>query len=291
MKTLNLNKSQFQKLKRFKLEKQIYNTEGALYIFKKVNKTKLLKIFFNNEGQYFGNKLLTIKCLIDKKEEINISNLVLPEKLVVVNNNVVGFSMPLIKSENLLLLLENYDVPINKKIELLKQVGSILNKIQFQTPYGEPLYLSDIHPANFIYNNEENKIYAVDLDSCKIANNKTKDIYYLETNPNVAKMTFKYEVGKDSKFIPNKNSEIFCYTMMILNTLAQEKMFKLPIEEYYSYLTYLRSLNFSYELLDNFANIYTGNNNSNPYQLIDEISKNTNYPRALFNVYKYNKSK
>lgn len=291
MKTICFTKRQVEKLEAFHLDREIINTEGALFVLKNFHRSKLLKIFYNNEGLYFGNKLLTINSLLDKKDEINIDSLVMPEELVIVNKKVAGFSMPLIENENLLLLLNDPNLEISKKINLLKQVGCILKQVQHQQPYGDPMYLSDIHPANFIYNADEDKVYAVDLDSCKIANNETPPIYYLEVNPCVKDLEFKYIRGRAGYFVPNANSEIFCYNMMILGTIANEKIFSLSTEEYFGYLGYLKFLDFSTELIDNFANLYTGKDNEFPCDLIDEIAHNPKTPRAHYKVYTNLKNK
>lgn len=287
MKTLVISKNKFASLKEFILNKDIINTESKLYLWdSKINK-KLLKIFFNTEGLYFENKLLTINSLIDAKDSINIEELVMPEKLVVVKNKVVGFSMPFIENDNLQIILNNLNIPISTKIDYLKQVGQLLERVKKNRPFNQAFYLSDVHEANFIYDKQMNQIRAVDLDSCKIANNKPSAIKYLSTNPNVDAINYKYIKDKDDLYKPNSNSEILCYIMMILNTISRKQINGLSSIEYFSYLFYLRDLGFSYELLDLFGKIYTGSKNVSPHELLDEISHNKNTPRAHYKIFEY----
>lgn len=293
MKTLVISKNKLESLEKYVLEKNINNTECKLYIWDGKVEKKMLKIFYINEGVYFGNKLLTINSLYDAKKKINIPELVMPEKLVIVKNNVVGYSMPFIEGRNLLNILSDYKVPISQKIEFLRQVGKIIEKVQNKSPYDQPFYLSDIHEANFIYDSKRNKVCAVDLDGCKIANNDPSPIKYLSTNPNMNNLTYKYIRNENGIYKPNANSELLCYILMILNTISHHQINRLNTYEFYSYIHYLRDLGFSYELLDCFNNIYTSANNTSPVELIEEIEYNQNTPKALYKVFecKFQKQK
>lgn len=86
MKAINLSKHAFSSLQEFNIGKDILNTECKLYFYRDGLSTKLLKIFYIKQGNYFGNKLLTINSLMDSKKEIDIEEVVYPEKLVVVGN-------------------------------------------------------------------------------------------------------------------------------------------------------------------------------------------------------------
>ncbi len=282
MRALVLSKTKFENLKKYVLDKNIANTECKLYLLDLKLKKKLLKIFYINEGLYFGNKLLTINSLIDQKDNIGIDELVMPNELVVVQNKVAGFSMPYIENNNLQLVLQDYNVSITEKIKLLKQVGKILETVVNTFPYNKPFYLSDIHEGNFIVDNNNN-IKVVDMDGCKIANNDPSPIKYLQTNPNLNN-SHKYIVD-EGIYKPNINSEYMCYMIMILNTISHTQINKLTLETFYEYICYLRKLGFSYELLEHFSNIYTEANNENPLKLLDEITYNKKTPRAHYKVF------
>lgn len=291
METLIINKSCFKKLEKAQLDNGIYNTEGELYILDNKIVKKLLKIYYINEGVYFGNKLLTINSLIDAKDKINMEELILPEKLVVIGNKVAGFSMPYIDNINLQSILNNKNIPIPIKIHLLKKVGKIIEKIQFIKPYNQAFHLSDIHESNFIYDFNKQMVQAVDLDGCKIANNDPSPIKFLVTNQNVDSYPFKYPKKENKVYMPNTNTEYFCYMMMVLNTLADEEINRLSESDFYLYLQYLKDLGFSNEFLSQFYNIYTNSNNKFALESLDEVPLNESVPRANYKVFKYNYKK
>ena len=131
-------------------------------------------------------------------------------------------------------------------------------------------YLNDIHENNFIVNNETDKINVVDLDSCKIGGNKPFASKYLTMYAPISNMNSKYKLNNDINFsscvIPDKNTDLYCYTMMIINFLFKGKANLMNRDKYYLYLDYLRSIGYSYNLLDKFYKIYEYVDN----ELIDE---------------------
>ncbi len=78
MNTIFLTRSQFMKLKKHKLEKNINNTEATLYLYHKrgnINSSNfMLKQFYIKEGEYFSNKLFTLNNLIDNRSIIKLDN-------------------------------------------------------------------------------------------------------------------------------------------------------------------------------------------------------------------------
>ena len=80
------------------------NNEGQIFIINKRNKWKnqkyILKKLYYDEGDNFGNKLLTVNALIDRQDEMNIEEIILPTKLAVYKNKIIGFYMPFIDNIN-----------------------------------------------------------------------------------------------------------------------------------------------------------------------------------------------
>ncbi len=287
MEVLNISKIKFKTLESYELNKDIFNTECKLFILDNKITRKLLKIFYIDEGVYFGNKLLTINSLINEKDNMNIDELVMPEKLVIVGKKVAGFSMPYINSENLQIILNSFEVPLSEKIRFLKEVGEILNVVHNTKPFNNDFYLSDIHEGNFIYDKDSKKIRVVDLDGCKIANNVASPIKYLSTNKNISNFEYKYQRNDDGFYIPNLDSEYFCFIMMILNTISHHQINNLSLCQFYSYLQYLRDLGVSNELLDYFNNLYSCAPNELPLEALDELCSNKNIIKAQYSVFDY----
>lgn len=100
MEIMNISKKRFGRLESFSLPNSVYNTEASFYILPEKKKTitelKLLKKFFVTNGPVFSNKLATLNSLSDMKDTLGIEELVFPEKLLSVESELIGFTMPLI---------------------------------------------------------------------------------------------------------------------------------------------------------------------------------------------------
>ena len=172
MNAITLNQKSFETLS--DLDIPIVNTEGRLFV---LNDKILFKRFYVDEGDYFGNKLLTLNTLIDNKEALSDRNLILPEKIVLVDKKVVGFSMPYVENNiNLTIMLDEKRIPLKEKLKYLKKVGDILENVQDVKEFRDNFFLGDVQSGNFIVELDDNKLqtlHAVDLDSCKIGDNLT----------------------------------------------------------------------------------------------------------------------
>lgn len=291
---MDISKKKFLTLEKYFVPNEVTNTEGQLFVVenheKRTNKRYLLKKLYIDKGQYFGNKLMTINTLIDNSEEIGIPQLVLPEKIAIVDRQVVGFAMPLIEnSVNLSCLLGDFATPIAKKIDYLKQVGAILKHVQRVEKFEGNFFLGDVHEGNFVVEQDIDKVHAIDLDSCKISDNTPFASKYLATDTGIRSLPRKYPVNAAQMHIPNANTEWLCYILMVLNFIAHGPVHKMLLDEYYLYLQYLRDLGFSNELLDCFNRIYVNCDNHSPEGLLDQIPQEIKL--ANYNVFKYKASK
>lgn len=284
MEALTISKKKFESLKPLTLQKYILHTEAELYVIPKKEKYEkedhLLKRLYVTNGDYFSNKLYTINSLLDNEEAIDIEELIMPEQLAIVNNSVVGFIMPLVESENLKTVLKSVEYTTKQKIQYLKQAGEIIEKVKKVRTYKSQeypslsdFYLNDIHENNFILNNKTGKVNAVDVDSCKINNNKTFPSKYLRRRPEFENLP-KYQKIENSlgaQIEANENTEIYCYIIMILNFLFGGAITRLEIEEFYDYLEYLHHLGMPFDIVEIFSNIYTNHENVNPIDALDEL--------------------
>ena len=266
MNVMTISKYDLKKIKKFSSATGLINTEANLFILKTKNgwtsEYKMLKVFYNNSGSNFSNKLFTINELIDKRKNINMDELVIPEKILVVNDEIRGFSMPYIQSISLETVLNDLKIDNLKKIEYFKEISNILKKMSELRKNIElsDFYLNDIHANNFIVNEETGKINVVDLDSCKINGNKLFPAKYLTPFSPVYSMNSKYKKNNDINFsgyiIPDQNTDLYCYTMMIINFLFKGKANLMNKDKYYLYLDYLRSIGYQYNILDKFSKMY-----------------------------------
>ena len=158
MEIINFSTYKFRKLQKLKLHPKLLNCEAELFIIDDKNKwesdSKVLKVFFNNQDDIFSNKLFTINSLIANKDKINISELVLPEKLASINDKITGYTMPYIENTNFEILLSNFNISNKEKLTYFKQIGSILEKMKTirNNTSIKDFYLNDLHEGNFILN-------------------------------------------------------------------------------------------------------------------------------------------
>lgn len=281
MKTIAISKKKFESLKRLELPNHIINTEAVLYVLPSKNKwkqeDKLLKRFYIDEGVILGNKLLTINSLIDNKKEIGIEEIVFPEKLAIVNQKVVGYTMPLITSDNLQTILLKNNISPESKINYLKQIGIILEKMKLVREYTDikDFYLNDMHEGNFIIERNTDKVKVIDIDSCKINNNfifGSKYLSHYSLIKNISKYKIEEEFSCGGYFIPSEDTDLYCYTIMILNFLSGTNINKLSLDSYYNYLDYLYSIGIDKYLIDIFEKIVSNCHNENPYELLDYLT-------------------
>ncbi len=279
MKVVNFTKKQFENMEKLPIHNTIYNTEGDIFMCNIKEdwekNPKLLKIFYIREGEYFANKQAVINTLDYCRDDLNIPELVLPEKKVTIANEEVGYSMPYIKDGiNMLLILSHPDISVKLKKEYLIKIGKAIRKIHNIKALKNEFFLGDLHEGNILYEPNEDKIKIIDIDSCKIKSSYPFDSKYLVTNKNLDKKELKHKYVQNYKKqnIPNKNTDYLCYITMILNTISgSNKIQRLDMNEYYLYLELLSDNNFPIKMLDEFAKIYMGIDNKNVVDYLEEI--------------------
>ena len=293
METISVTKKRFESLDRYEIPNYVYNTEGELYVLPIKNRWdtlyKIFKRLYLTIGVSFGNKLQTINSLIDNKDKIDIEELVFPEKIAIVNSQIVGFTMPLIESINMKTAFRDDSISNERKIKYLKQIGYIIDKMRKVREYTDvkDFYLNDIHEGNFIIDKDDN-VRVIDVDSCKINGNFTFSSKYLNST-GLLKDIAKYHKSGDNDmgyYIPDYNTDIYCYIIMIINFLYGDDINRASLEEFYGYLEYLEGIGLDRELLFIFEKILSNEINENPYMLLDGLEK-IRY-RSHKNVYKCN---
>lgn len=297
MQVYNVSKKLYESL--IKYEVKSINTEGELFIVpekdKWNNSNAILKKLYIDEGTYFSNKLFTINELMSHENEINMKELVLPQKLAIHDDKVVGFTMDLINGINLDELLANTNYSLEFKKELLIQIGELLERLKIIRQYSSisDLYISDLHEGNIIYNLKTGKLNVVDMDSCKINGNKPFPAKYLSKHSPINNYPFKYKQNEDenklANYIPNENSDYYCYTIIVLNYLLGTNATRLTLEEFYSYLDYLIKLGYDKELITKISEIYSAKDNENIYNYLETLP--TDYKVKALSRYDIFKSK
>lgn len=297
METITLTKKQLNSLKLYHIEKDVMNTESQIYILDKGNwhyskSGLLLKKLYVTDLLYMSNKLFTVSLLNSKKEAIGIDELVIPKHLVYTDNELIGFTIPDIKnSMNLGIFLSDLKVDISEKIKYLSKVGELLKKVKSLRDKGIlNFYFGDLHEYNFLLKPDLEKIYAVDLDSSYLNTNYPLPSHYLYTNKNISNFENKYRANEVGITYPNENTDLFCYNMMVLNTIAHDKVSNLDMVDYFSYINYLEYLGFGSDLLSSFKRVYSNGNNINISDFLDQIPIDKS-GESLYKVYDLKRKK
>lgn len=278
MEVINLSKNQFANLSRFELPASVFNTEAQMYEIQMKRKNYILKRLYNDEGPIFANKLYTLEMLNANKDYIP-DTFVIPEHLVSVQQKLIGFTTPRITGINLQQILDDPKIDKKEKIYLLKRIGEILENMKNVRRYSplKDFYINDLHESNFVVNTQKKQLHVVDTDSCKIAKNLAFCSRYLSPFSLFSKLDkSKYHVidtlNAGGYIEPSEDSDLYCYTIMILNFLYDDNINSASLPEFYEYLTYLSDIGIDKELIDIFSNLITFKPNKNPMHLLDSLS-------------------
>ena len=275
MDTINISKKIIKKAEELKLS-SVESSEGYVIRDPK-DPQKAFKLLHKKSGVNFSNKLYTINSLIDLSERIDMPEMVFPECLLTVDDEVVGFSMLLIDGVTLAEILCNADIDIKVKVKYLKQIGSILEKMASVRKENPKLnwYLNDLHERNFMVDLEKERLYAVDLDSCRILGNHPFLSKYLSLFSPLIDFPEKYhtdfQISCGGDFVADENADLYCYAMLVIDFLYGARINYASKEEYFRYLEYLKSVGAPQELVDAWAKVYTDDNNVNFSPLLDSL--------------------
>lgn len=277
MQIINMSKTKLNSLEPLILPKNVTSTECELFKCPYYGKEKLLKKLHRTDGIIFANKLYTIEALNANKDSMP-SNFVLPESLVSINKKIEAFTMKYIKGINLSVILNNPDITYEEKIHYLKSIGRILEQMQNIRKYTNlnNFYLGDIHEDNFLVERDKQEIYIVDLDSCKIAGNKSFPGRYLTNSSLIKYNNTKYQTLSQTDDLADykidENTDIYCYIIMILNYLYDGRVDRLSLDKFYDFINYLEDIKVNIELIECFNKIVVGGNNINPCNYLDTLT-------------------
>lgn len=277
MEIVNMSSNKFKSLKGLELANNILSTECELFKFNYRGEAKVFKKLYNTDGIKFANKLYTLESLNDSKNYIP-NNFILPEFLVAINRRIEGFSMKYVDGVNLSNILNDIKIEIPEKKYYLMEIGRILKQMK-TIRAGTSLkdfYLGDLHEDNFLVNPCSKEMFVADLDSCKIRGNQSSPARYLTPMALFNEVdTSKYlRTINDSltDFEVNENTDIYCYTIIILNYLYNGKINNIGIEEFYRFINYLNDIGIDKELIQCFNKILMYGDNINPCDYIDTLT-------------------
>lgn len=260
--------SNFEKLD---LNNNVFNNESRLFKIRINDQIKVLKQFLYCDWD--NKRLTTINTLIKNKDSFD-ERFIIPEKIALYGDEMMGYIMRYVDNYNLSDVLKSNEFPISFKKDMLKQIGEILlytDKIRKQNKELSDFYIGDLQTNNFMYDKHYKVLTVCDLDSCKISKKINYPSLYLNCNQYILFVGDKYPINCYGDNIINRNTDIYCYIMLILSFLYGDSVYKLGLSEYNKYLEHLINNGLSSELVDLFARIYSEDDNINPVDLIDAI--------------------
>lgn len=279
--TTSFTISQYNKLKMFDPGDGVTHCESKLFTIgsRMGNNIRLFKEYNNISDEYFCKKLYNLNILIQYRELLKekIPELVTFDSLAIVGGEIKGAIMPFIEnSTNLELFLKDNRNSLDDKLKYLKKIGEILEKLKHIEGFPYKFFLSDLHEANFIIDSNRN-LRVCDLDSACFSNSIYFNSKYLFLNPIIDDFPIKYKSDDNNINIPSRNTDIFCYITILLNTLSRTNFTNVSIQQFYSYMNYLEDLHFPLDLLNCIEKIYRNCDNENPLPYLENIPMNTAY--------------
>lgn len=247
------------------------------------NDSYLLKIYSSEDEIYLEEKSKKIDALRLFNEEEKISELVLPKAKIFVEDRFKGEVLKRIKGYNAHYYLGSNNVSLRRKIDALRKIGLILKKIERSNPKYNACF-SDVHGGNFMIG-YDNNVYAIDTTGMGLLGipGSTNFYTYFLVNRHLS----KYEVDCYGIMHTSKQTDIYCYAMMIIEVLLNNKnVFSLETDQYRKLLELLDKLGFDSRLVNSLSSVMDDDvSNINPVIYLDTIEEEkVKQLRKSFNI-------
>ena len=95
----------------------------------------------------------------------------------------------------------------------------------------------------------------------------------------------KYKIDENGDIIPSRDSDLYCYITMFLNTISGVNMYHLSINDFYCYINYLDIIGINPDLIYSLERIYSDAPNENILPYLDEVDVKKLY-QAHHSVYR-----
>ena len=264
MKKLVLSETEFNNLKKLPLVEGTIEKESIMYYVPN-NEEEIIKVYKNfDDKSYLMEKLRNTRYLLKYIKENQIQELLKPNGIAMVDKEIIGIIYPEIEAYTARFYLNLNIISTKLKIEILRKIGLLLDKIKNTNPKYNAAF-ADVHLDNFLINDiivdkykniTKLSIIGCDTDSMKIMDSKGTPGYYLYDGEKLSKFN-KYKIDSEKTIIPDSNTDIYCYNMIILGYISKSNfVYCLNIDEYNRYLDYLDRLNIDTNLLLAFESVY-----------------------------------
>ena len=234
---------------------------------------ELIKLYTCEDKDYLHDKKNDAENLMRFGKEFDIPEIITPTDILKVNFKFKGIIIPKLEGKNARVDLDSRKIPIKTKIQILKQIGTILEKISKLDNCN--FAFADVHNDNFFVTKEKSQIktYGLDADSMKMYDSRGRLNFYVSYNDNIKNFE-KYGRFGNSTGEASYQTDLLCFIMMILELISDnEKIKSINLDDFYEYLDYLDKLGFNSDLLRCFANIYDDSiDNTTPLPYLDYLT-------------------
>ncbi len=280
MKKINFTKEELNNLEKLHLVVGTIEKESIMY-YSPSNENEIIKVYNNFDNKlYVMEKLRNTRNLLKYIKEFEFDELLKPTGIALLDNEIIGIIYPIVEAYTARTYLNLNIVPMKLKIEIIRKIGLLLEKIKNSDSKFNAAF-SDVHADNFLVNDikvDENKnitnlsIMACDTDSMRILDSKGTPGLYLYDSEKLTEFD-KYKFDSEKIIIPDSNTDIYCYIMIILDFISKSNFaYCLNVDEYNRYIDYLDKLQYDSKLLESFSSIYKNDiDNISPLPYLDSL--------------------
>ena len=220
------------------------------------------------DENFIRDKIKTVE-LLDKNRKYLPEEYVIPDSILSVDGEQIGIIEPFIKGKSLRSIFYDEEYPLDKKISYMKKIGDLLYKMNYLRENGvSNLYIGDIHSGNFIIDRNKN-LKVVDLDSSRIGDGPVYPAIHL-IEGSIARNKPTYRYTRDGLVIPDRNSDLHGYHMMIMEMLFDDDIYY-DEEAFDRNLDILKKTGIDKRFIDSFERLTSPYDNTNPKNLLDCI--------------------
>ena len=287
IKTIEFDRSYIDELTSLSIGDEVFNTEGSMFLLDDYKTSKGKRVLFKyledqDSPRIMQRKEDIIDYLADSKYSL-LDELVIPEFKIKVDEDIVGFGMEYVEDSHNLGSIINSDVSFKTKKDYLTRLGLLIDKVD-RVDEEKNFFFGDLNEFNFVVD-KDNCLRAIDLDSSYVEGlegiSPPSMTYYILRNYNLWKNPLKYRRTSLGIVIPNRDSDLYSYLMIILKTISNNNMHDVDLDTYNMYLSYLESVGIDRKLIEMFRRIYTNDPNLNPvdliYELDDDVVEKSDY--------------
>lgn len=277
--------------------KSIYLTEEEIkkyppFVLTKTNEAEILNYseteIIKHFHYYNENKVYTLGQMEKYESDLKlVPELLIHKKVICDYQTIIAILLDIGYGLNLKEYAKQQNTSFNDLILTLQNIGKILEKLKYIRSEENKLtsfFIGDLQEGNILVDPKTKKIQFIDLDSCKIGNNRaflTKYLEFLKTYSYV-KIKLQHKYPWDIyNFSNNQNTDLYCYMVVILKLLFGIDITLLDLNEFYRQMFLLRKQGLPEPLFQIFMNLYSNVDNQNPYKLLDSIPSSFEKRRIL----------